>query len=637
MSKTAPYGSWPSPISAELVGAGEVKFSDLSVFEDAAYWVERRGALGVLVRYDGNQCADLTPKGISVGTRVHEYGGAPYVVGGESVVVSHRTDGSLWVINDDTGGEPQRLCNDGRRYADFTFDAGRQRLIAVCEEHVGGAVNNYLASVSLDSGEATPLFKGRDFFAAPRLSPDGKKLAWLTWDLPAMPWEWTELWIADVSDDGSLTNAQAVVATRNQSLLQPQWSPTGDLYVMSDKSNWWNLYHVDGDRLEAILPIEEDCSAPPWVLGLNSYAFIDESRVAVVSEKRGHVTVHVVDVKSDHARRHKLALNRSSATTCAFGGNVLMVGARSDGPTGVVSLDPKSGALSEIHTAPMPDLQTVSISKPQALDVSTRGGVSIAAYLYRPCNPNTAAPDGELPPLLVRAHGGPTGDVGTAFSLATQYWTSRGFAVLDVDYTGSTGYGREQRMGLSKRWGEVDVTDCIDAAAAAVAQGEADPKRLLVTGGSAGGFVVLTALARHPDAFAAGASYYGIADLALMQATTHKFEVGYNEFLLGSTDPDAPVYAERSPISYVAQISKPLIVFQGLEDAVVPPSQAEAMVAALRSREIPCAAYYFAHEGHGFRDPENVITALRAELQFYRHVLEIPSDDNLVLDLDGKA
>jgi len=623
LKQHAPYGSWPSPIGASDAASGEVRYSDVQSDGASVYWVERRPAergRGVLVKHSNGVCSDISPPDVSVGSRVHEYGGAPYAVAGTSVVVSSRVDHTVWIL--DTGGAaPRNLCSDGKRYADFVFDHPRERLIAVCEDHQPTGVANGIVAISLADGSTTVLVEGADFYAAPTISPDGGSVCWLTWSLPAMPWDWTELWRGDISSDGSLANQRKVHGSREESLLQPQWSANGDLYVMSDAANWWNLYRVLGDKLAPVFEIDEECATQPWVLGLRSYHFSAPDQVAMLSQRDGVVNLHRVDLSKGAVQSTALSLNSFSGSSALAGGKIFAIGGSHDRAATVVAIDIGSGSVSPVAaSAEVPERGWHSIA--QTVRFPTRLGGSLVAFLYQPLNAQCDA-EGESPPLLVRVHGGPTGQCVVDYSRNTQFWTTRGFAVLDVDYTGSSGYGRAQREALYGQWGIADVCDCIDAAQFVAKSGRADARRLLITGGSAGGYTVLCALAFHPGTFAAGASYYGVADLGLLEKTTHKFESGYDRFLVGATDSDDPIFRERSPISAVDRITDPLIVFQGNEDAVVPPSQAHAIVDALRSRGARCEAHFFDNEGHGFNDADNIAEALEAELAFYCSVLGI--------------
>jgi dipeptidyl aminopeptidase/acylaminoacyl peptidase len=603
---------------------GEVRYTDVHSDSDSVFWVERRPSehgRGVLVRRSNGKCDDVTPPELSVGTRVYEYGGASYAVSGNAVVFSSRPDDTVWMLDFAGNRLPRLLCNDGKRYADFVFDHAHQRLIAVCEEHRPSGVVNNLVAISLADGSTTVLAEGRDFYAAPAISPDGGSLCWLTWSSRAMPWEWTELWTAEISADGRASNQKKVYGSDKESLLQPQWSPEGDLYVISDRDNWWNLYRVQDGVLIPVLNIEEECASRPWVLGLRSYHFFGNHQVAILSQRNSVVSLHQVDLGGGEVHSQSLPLTSFSGTSALAGGEIFAVGGSHDRSATVVSVDLGSGSVTPVvSSAGPPDAAWHSIAR--TLRFTNRTGDSLTAFLYAPKNSDCDS-DGELPPLLVRVHGGPTGQWAVDYSRQTQFWTTRGFAVLDVDYTGSSGYGRAQRQALRGRWGVADVCDCIDAAQAVARSGQADAQRLLITGGSSGGFTVLCALAFHPGTFAAAASYYGVADMRMLAESTHKFEAGYDAFLFGTLNHDDPVYRERSPLLAVDRITDPLIVFQGNDDAVVPPSQAHAIVDALKSRGARCEAYFFDNEGHGFNDAGNIAKALEAELAFYRSVLRI--------------
>jgi dipeptidyl aminopeptidase/acylaminoacyl peptidase len=638
-----PYGSWPSPIRIEDLLGDTVRLGEPWIDGDEAYWIESRPAeagRSVLVRrgIDGTT-EDVTPAPFDVRTRVHEYGGGSYTVAGGTVAFSNRADGRLYRL-DPGVADPQPITPDGDyRYADLRFDAGRRRFLAVREDHTGdGEAVATIVEVPLD-GERAPrvLVEGPDFLAAPRLSPDGTRLAWLEWDHPDMPWESTRLRIATVRADGFLDPSDLAAGGPDESIVQPEWSPDGVLHLISDRSGWWNLYRlVDGPRLEPLAPLEAEFAKPAWVFDRATYGFLPDGSIVAVARARGRDRIF-------HVAPGRLTGELESPFTdigaLRAGGDSLLAIAGSPTETSMlVALDPTTlaptGVLRRSSTVAM-DPAWISVAEP--ITFPSAGGRIAHGLYYRPTNPDVVAPDGELPPLLVHSHGGPTSHAANALDLGIQLLTSRGIAVVDVDYGGSTGYGRAYRRELEGNWGVVDVDDCEAAAQFLVARGDADPDRLAIEGGSAGGYTTLAALAFR-DTFAAGISLYGIGDLEALVHDDHKFESRYSDGLIGPYPEAAELYRERSPNRHLDGISCPVLVIQGLEDHVVPPRHAEAIVAALAANDIPHAYLAFEGEGHGFRGADAIRRTLEARLAFLGAVFGFTSADDLPpLDVPGMA
>jgi dipeptidyl aminopeptidase/acylaminoacyl peptidase len=639
VTRTAPYGAWRSPLSAERVAGAAVGLGQIAVDGDDVYWVETRpveAGRSVLVRWRGGEGAvDLTPPPWGVRTRVHEYGGGAFAVGGGIVCFSHDADQRVYRLGDD--GVPTPITPAGRwRYADGVVDRARGLLLAVREDHTaGGEPVNALVRIDL-AGRATPqvLAAGADFYAAPRLSPDGRQLAWIEWNHPDMPWDGTTLWTAQLDAAGDLHDARRVAGSRDESILQPDWSPDGVLHCVSDRSGWWNLYRVGRDDLTALCPRAAEFALPPWAFGTSSYAFLSATMLVCAWADAGRWQMGRLDVCSGALEPFDRPWTEIGSVRTAGGRVVLRAASPSTSPA-IVVLDAPDASPRVLRQSVDVGLDATWVSTPEAVTFAGAGGAASHALLYRPVNPEHVAPAGERPPLLVRCHGGPTGAANAALDVGLQYWTTRGIAVLDVDYAGSTGYGRTYRRRLDGGWGIVDVEDCIAAARTAVARGWADEARLAVRGSSAGGFTVLCALAFH-DVFRAGASWYGIGDLEALAHDTHKFEAHYEERLVGPYPAMAERYRARSPLHAAAGITCPVIFFQGLDDPVVPPSQAEAMVAAMRTRGLPVAYLAFPGESHGFRRADTIRRALEAELSFYGQVLGFLSADAIVpVAIDG--
>ena len=625
MATIAPYGSWKSPIATDLIVSGAVGLGQIALDGDAVYWVEMRpsegGRMVIARRGSDGKSVDVTPDPYSVRTRVHEYGGGAFVVADGVVFFSNFADQRMY--RQDPGIEPRAITPEApMRYADGVFDAGRGRIICVREDHSGEdePVN---AIVAVDAEGVNPqetLFAGSDFCAAPRLSPDGNRLAWLAWNHPNMPWDGTTLLLADIRADGSLEEPQTVAGSPDESVLQPLWSPEGELYFASDRNGWWNLYRWHDGEVQPVLEMEAEFARPQWVFDPAAYGFLDGGRIACSYVERGVWNIGIIDADTGVLTRLDLPYSEMGRGELRASGNLIVFSAGApDKAMSLMSLDAATGAVETLQQAHDLELDAAYLSSPELVEFETTGGRTAHAFYYPPRNPDFAAPEGEKPPLLVKSHGGPTAAASTALDLGIQFWTSRGFGVVDVNYGGSTGYGTEYRRRLNGTWGLVDVDDCVNAARFLAARGDADPERLAIDGGSAGGYTTLAALTFH-DVFKAGASYYGVSDLEALAKETHKFESRYLDSLVGPYPERSDLYVERSPINHTHLLSCPLLLLQGLEDEIVPPNQAEMMFEAVKSKGLPTAYVPFEGEQHGFRRSENIKRALEAELYFYSRV-----------------
>ncbi len=635
MAKVAGYGCWTSPISAELVTRAQVGLAQPMLDRGVAWWLEVRpeeGGRTVLVRrpLDGT-ATDLTPPPFNVRTRVHEYGGGAYAVRDGVVVAVNFADQRLYRLDPGRPVQPITPANGDRlRYADLELDPAGKRVLAVREDHRSGAEGvNSIVALDLDRRDdpGRRLASGHDFFSSPRLSPDRRQLAWLSWDHPNMPWDGTELWLAEIGTDSHLSASRRVAGGPGESIVQPAWSPDGRLCFVSDRTGWWNLYRLGEAGPVPVCPMSAEFAGPAWTFGGRWYGFLDAGTILACFTEAGRWHLARIDLASGRLTRLPLPWTELSGVSIAGGRALLRAGAP-DRPAAILLLDPTNGQMRELRSAGALPVDPVWLARPEATRFPSGPGESAHALYYPPTSPEFVAPAGERPPLIVKSHGGPTGSTSSELRLATQFWTSRGFAVCDVDYGGSTGYGRAYRARLDGRWGEVDVQDCVNAARALVADGRADAERLAITGGSAGGYTTLCALTYH-DLFRAGASHYGISDLEALARDTHKFESRYLDRLVGPYPEAIEVYRARSPIHHVDRLSCPIIFFQGLEDAVVPPNQAEMMVEALRRKGLPVAYLTFAGEQHGFRKAETIQRVLLAELTFYGRVFGFAPADAL--------
>lgn len=623
--KVAPYGSWKSPITSDLIVSGLIGLSQPLVDGDDTYWVELRpseAGRSVIIKRDARGVlAEINPAPLNARTRVHEYGGGDYVAHAGAVYFSNFSDQRLYVRQGDA--EPRPITPPAEvRYADAVVDQVRGRLICVREDHRGaGEAVNSVSGIMLESNE-TPgevLVSGNDFYSSPRVSPDGSKLAWLTWNHPNMPWDGCELWVGEFAANGTIAHSQRVAGGVRESIFQPQWSPDGTLYFVSDRSGWWNLCRLNTESVvESVTEMQAEFGMPQWQFGMSTYGFESADRIVCAYLEAGLSRLALLDT---HTR--KLELIDCPYTDIrfvrAFPGHALMRAGSPSESAAIVRLDLATKTFAVVRRSSNLEIADGYFSAPRAVEFPTSKGLSAHGFFYPPTNRDYHAPDGQLPPLLVESHGGPTAAAATALSLGIQYWTSRGIAVLDVNYGGSTGFGRAYRERLKQNWGIVDVDDCANGARYLVGESEADGNRLMITGGSAGGYTTLCALTFR-DTFNAGASHYGVSDAEALAQETHKFESRYLDGLMGPYPAARAIYYERSPINFTERLACPVIFFQGLEDKVVPPNQAETMVKALRAKGIPVAYLPFPGEQHGFRQARNIKRALDGELYFYSRV-----------------
>lgn len=697
---TAPHGSWASPITARLIAESGIALGGLQAAACELFWVEMRpleeGRSVLVRRTAGGEIVDVVPATSNSRTLVQEYGGGSYALhaaagGGVTAYFSELEDQRLYRL--DAGGAGSEATSGEAasgarpitpappeprsvRYADGRVTPDGRTLVCVRERHEDGEVTNELVALPTD-GSAAPrvVAAGHDFYAAPRLSSDGRRLAWLSWDHPQMPWDGTELWVADLTAAGGLAAERRVAGGPAESVLQPAWSPDGRLHFVSDRGGWWNLYRYESGRaasaagagdashVTALAPLAAELAKPPWVFGLQNYDFLPDGRIAATFGQDGVEHLGLIDPARPGIAPLPCELTTFSSLV-VLGEQVAVIGGGATRAAAVALVDPESGAVREVRRSKTVDIDPGYMSAPEPITFPTSypagsivgpladelegaaglGGaaaglatavvLSAHALYYPPANRDFEAPPGERPPLIVMSHGGPTSAAYPQLSFGIQYWTSRGSGVVDVNYGGSTGYGRAYRERLRGNWGIVDTVDCINAARYLADRGDADPARIAVQGGSAGGYTTLNALTRHRF-FAAGASYFGLADLEVFATGgTHKFESQYLVGLIGPYPEMAAVYRERSPIHHVEDISCPVIVLQGLDDAIVPPAQAEIIVAALEKNGLPYAYLAFPGEQHGFRKADNIVRSQEAELYFYGRVFGFaPADEIEPVDI----
>jgi dipeptidyl aminopeptidase/acylaminoacyl peptidase len=623
-SQISRYGSWKSPITSDLIVSGTIGLGQIAIDGEDVYWVETRpqekGRYVVVKLPPDGRIVEVTPNPFNARTRVHEYGGGGFTVGAGVIYFSNFADQRLYSF--DGAENPQAITPEAEmRYADGVIDRRRNRMICVREDHSAPgreAVNSIVGIPLSGSGSQVTLAGGADFYSSPRLNPEGSRLAWLQWSHPNMPWDGTELWVADVQEDGSAPNPVRVAGGIEESIFQPEWSPAGELHFISDRSGWWNLYRWREDGIEALYPMEAEFGLPQWVFGMSTYAFESANRIICAYIERGFSKLAVLDAKTGELEKIESPFTRIDGVR-AGPGQAVFIAASPTEAASIVRFDLDNHRFETLRRSSELTIDTEYISAPQAVEFPTEYGLKAHAFFYPPRNCDFIAPENERPPLLVMSHGGPTAATSPTLRLSIQYWTSRGVAVLDVNYGGSTGYGREYRERLSGRWGVVDVDDCVNGARYLAERGLVDGGRLAITGGSAGGYTTLCALTFR-DAFKAGASHYGVSDLEALEVDTHKFESRYTHKLVAPYPERADLYRERSPIHHTNMLSSPVIFFQGLEDKIVPPNQAEMMVNALRAKGLPVAYITFEGEQHGFRQAANIKRALDGEFYFYSRV-----------------
>ena len=618
----APFGSWASPVTAELIAGASIRLGQIGVLGRDIFWSEGRpqeqGRNVLVWRSDDGRIADLTPAPLNVRSRVHEYGGGAFTVGRKAGFFVNDADQQIWRIR--AGEAPHALtAMPGMRHADIEIDATHKRLICVREDHSGdGEAATTLVAVSLSNGVQQVLVRGHDFFSTPRVSPDGKQLAWLSWDHPNMPWDGTTLWLADLLADGTPGSARVVAGGADESIFQPSWSPSGELHFVSDRSGWWNLYRLRGDAVQPLHAMPAEFGQPQWAFAMSTYGFDAQGRIVCAVAQHGRSMLALLD--ADAGRFEMLGTPFCAIQELQVGdGFATFLGATETAPEAVIRLDLASGAHEVLRSSTRSSVDVAFVSTAEAISFPTENGLTAHAFHYPPANRHFRGPDGERPPLLVIGHGGPTSSTNAAFKLGYQYWTSRGFAIVDVNYGGSSGYGRAYRERLSGQWGVVDVDDAINAARFLIERGDVDADRVVIRGASAGGYTTLSALTfRH--FFKAGASHYGIGDLEALVRDTHKFESRYLDRLIGPYPQQRTLYRERSPIHHTDRLASPMILLQGAEDKAVPPAQAQTMFDAVAAKGLPVAYLLFEGEQHGFRRGATIKRALEAELYFYGKV-----------------
>jgi len=640
-AKKAAYGNWPSKISTQLIVSDSISIDEVSVLAGSIYYIERRpqeAGRCVIIKITDGVPIDILPAPYSARSRVHEYGGGCYCIHKNTVYFINDSDQDIYLIKDK---KISRITTaDNKRFADFSYDKKFNRLIAICETHESNQVINGIVSIDVNSGEISDIETGNDFYASPRLNHLANQLCWQTWNHPNMPWDGNQLWIANINEDGLLKNKKHIAGDKNISVFQPQWSAKNILHFISDDTGWWQLYRMrtekHADKIEQLTHGKKEFGLPQWVFAQSTYAFINDTDILCCYQSAGKSTLAKLTL-SPKTKLLELNTNwQEFSCISANSNNIAFIAASGTSFPQLVSatINNERNTLltSVIKTSCTLPFSADYYSAAQDMTFINRKDQTVFANYYPPKNPDYAQNNhddkNEKPPLIVICHGGPTGQSSIALDAKKQFWTSHGFALLDVNYSGSTGYGRSYRSRLQNNWGILDVEDCCDAALYAVSHGLASKDQLIIRGSSAGGYTVLAALT-FEQVFSAGASYYGISELSSLASDTHKFESRYLDQLIGPYPEASELYQQRSPINHTEQLNCPVIFFQGIEDRVVPKQQAEKMFEALNKRGLPVAAQYFAEEQHGFRKAETIKQSLENELSFYQLIFNLKPKDEI--------
>jgi len=626
MAKTSQaFGTWPSPINAELITKAAPSLNFIQSQGDKLFWVEGRpwdaGRSVIMCRDSAGTIRDLLPPPFSHHSKVHEYGGMAYAANQTHLYFVNAADQCIYQLDLNAGNKPKAITSPGLRFADLVIDTAHQQLIAVGEQHHDDREpENFIAAINIATGAVSTLKSGADFYAYPRISPDNQQLCWIEWQHPNMPWDSTQLWCAQLTVDGLSDLALTAGGDNNQAIFQPSWSPDNQLHYVSDKDNWWNIYTANG---EPVLSKDAEFATPLWQFGMSTYDFIDANTIGCLWTDQGLWHSGFIDIATGQLSNTESQYS-SLAAACCHQGRLYMVAGAAPLANQIVGIE-RYGANSKLTSVYAPstlDLDSADIAQPEPLFFPSGNGEQVHAFFYPPTNAQYQGADNELPPVIALCHGGPTGATDSGLNLKIQYWTNRGFAIVDINYRGSTGFGRKYRKALTNAWGIKDVEDTQYAISYLANQQKIDPERCLIRGGSAGGYTVLSALT-FTDTFKAGASLYGIGDLETLATDTHKFESRYLDSLIGPYPGRRDIYLERSPIHHAEGLNCPVIFLQGLEDKVVPPNQAEVMVKLLEDKGIKVEYVTFPDEGHGFRKANNIIRAMESELAFYRDVFDL--------------
>ena len=617
---------WESPITEDDVIHESLNISDIHIDGDDVYWIEKRDdedGRNVIIKKDNNgNVTDVIPNKFNAKTNVHEYGGGSFSVSNGIVIFSNYPDNRLYKVSEaDPLPTPITKDDPNLRYANIAFDNFHNRIITVHENHTNpNNIINSLVSINLEAPNNMITIKsGADFYSSPSINPDSTKLAWIEWNHPNMPWDSTSLHVGNISDDGSLLNHKQISGFQNESVSNPIWSPDGILHYISDSSGWWNIFCLKGTQEINLTPIKAEFTQPQWQLGINFYDFISEDNIVCSYTQNGMWKLALLSTSDKQIKQILPEFTEiGRAGIKASKEKIVSILGSYDSGYKLYEYNIQNTQISQISSKEDPDINKAYYSTPQNIEYETKGYQQSNGFYYKPTNPFHESSK-TLPPLIVITHGGPTAATNGTLNLEIQYWTSRGFAVLDVNYRGSTGYGTQYRKQLNGKWGIYDVEDCISGAIHLVNKGEVNPDQLIIKGRSAGGYTALAALT-FSDVFTAGVSYYGISDLTALAEETHKFESRYLDSMIGKYPEHKQEYKNRSPIFHIDKITSPILLFQGLKDKIVPPNQSQNMANLLTQKGIYNSLITFVNESHGFKEPENIKKCLIEELKFYEYI-----------------
>ncbi len=632
MRKKQPYGSWKSPITSSAVADAIMRWGDVVLEGSAVYWNETRPmeeGRSVVVKWDKKKRMDVNPSPYNVRSRVHEYGGGAFTVDRGILYFTHAENQNFYSIALD-GTIKRIVSSEGRRYANPVFDPQDHLIYAIEETHdpKKGVINALVVIDPLKENDVTKLSSQNDFYSSIAISPDGTQIAFLTWNHPLMPWDGTHLWTAQILPNRSLTRVEKVAGGQSESIFQPRFAPDGTLFFVSDRTGFWNLYEWDSKQSLPCYPLDAEFGSPQWVFGMSRYDFVQVKggyQIVCSYTEKGVDRLALLDLQKYTLKNFPFPFT-SYAQVHASGRSLYFIAASPTELSALYHCDLDTEKVEIIQKSKKIQIDQGYISEPEALEFPTENKQTAFGFYYPPKNKDFTCTLDEKPPLILKSHGGPASQATATLSLEVQFWTSRGFAFLDLNYGGSTGYGRAYRERLKKNWGILDVDDCVNGALYLVKKKGVDPNRLAIRGGSAGGYTTLAALAFR-DTFKAGASYFGVSDLIEMTKQTHKFESHYLDHLIGEYPEEKNRYIDYSPIHHIQKISCPIILFQGDEDKVVPKEQSEKMFQLLKAKGIPTSYILFAGEQHGFRKAKNIKKALDAEYYFYAQVFHFALGD----------
>ncbi len=631
MKKTAPFGSWASLVTSEMVTKDMIRLNYVRCDGKKIFWEEGRyeekGRVQIVENVDGKQ-KELLTKEYNARSKVHEYGGCSFAVKNNLLFFVNFKDQRIYQLKDEKI-TPITPKSSNSRYVDIEIDEKRNVLFCVKEEHLSKEVVNKIVRIDIDTGKEHTIVEGCDFYSSIKLNPKEDKICFLRWNHPFLPWDQTELSICLIDEKGDVIEEEIVFGSPNESICQPKWGEDNTLYFVSDKTSFWNLYQYKDEKISSIYPCEFEFGYPNWLFGFSTYVVIGD-KIACSYIDRAISYFAIIDLKSKSFEKISSSFTSFTSLQVYDDNKVAMIAASPTKEASVVVFDIDRREFKTIKESRKTSLSEEDISKAKLISFPGWEENKTYAFFYPPKNKDFIGEENTLPPLIVKSHGGPSAFSTNTLSLEIQFWTSRGFAFVDVNYGGSTGFGRKYRERLNNRWGIVDVEDCAKAVEYLEKNNKVDKDKVAIRGGSAGGYTTLAALVFTKNIFKAGASYYGVSDLVKLAQDTHKFESRYLDNLIGKYPEEREIYEKRSPVNHIDNFNCPVIFFQGGEDKVVLPNQSEKIFNALKKKKIPTAYVLFKDEGHGFRQKENVKNCLEMELYFYSKIFHFPLKEKIV-------